>query len=1172
MRIDRLDLIAYGKFSGASLDLSAGDRGLHVIHGPNEAGKSTTLRALGGWLFGFAPRLKDNFVHEYSKIRVGGVLRDEDGTTHHLIRRKTNTRSLRLGDDEADADEEFLRNRLLGGIDEPMFWRTFQIDHSGLSAGGEAAMKAGGEFAKILFGSAIDLSALRAYQKSLEDEIDGLFKPTGQKPSINKAVREIEEAGRAIEAASIRGADWQEKVDERDRLKALHRETDGTWRSVKLERDRMERVRLTRPELARLLVVRSDLAGLVDAPKLAHDFAERRSIVALAGIESAATLSIQTKERDRHASEADALPPPSPILADSQPIRELLDDLIRRESAAKSREALTRERADERATAERLNAQLTAGAAPSLLHSSTTPATWRPRIQSLTDDGLVSIRDADESRRQVEAAKKELADLAQILAGPQPPDPSGLARALNRARLLGDVQETRTQAARELAKVERQAATLLAKLGNPAPDALSAAVLPIPSIEVLHEQRDELRKAERALGVAQDESRTMETDLKKLNRAIERREASADVPEVRDLVSSRNMRDESWQILKAEHRSGGAFRDDLAESFEAALARSDDLADRLRLAADFVAARDRDEEAKRELTECERESRVRLEDAIKAHDAAARAWTAHWTLSGVVPRSPSEMIAWATDHSKLSESAFEIATRRERLAEIDAACDREISSLNIELGPLGERCLLGETLKSAIERSEAAILKAQAAVQARSFAESNRIQKAKDLHKAQERASQAAIVFQAWREAWTQAVEPLGLNVDATREQAFATIDAIVEIERSTRRVEALDQEISELDRNDQRFLATLKRLASEHTPHRQDAPPDLAASALKSALEAASRIEANRTALHASREKADAAIRQAEANAEQSRLALEALAREAGADTPDQLPEIERRAAEKLAVEKEQREIESRLHTIAPGISFEALMEEVERCDGQDIDTAIRELDEEFGRLDTERAELTNGVAAIGESIRSTEDYARQAKAVAASTHREHLMGALETNVDRYVHLKLSLAVLNGAIEEFRASNEGPVLNRAGEHFSRLTLGEFAGLRTDLDDRNDLVVLGVRSGSASRLGVREMSDGTVDALYLAIKLASLEHHLRTRPPLPLILDDLLIQFDDDRAVAALECLAELSRRTQVLFFTHHDHLVDLARERLPADVVHVHRLMRSTTSVNGLL
>ena len=398
----------------------------------------------------------------------------------------------------------------------------------------------------------------------------------------------------------------------------------------------------------------------------------------------------------------------------------------------------------------------------------------------------------------------------------------------------------------------------------------------------------------------------------------------------------------------------------------------------------------------------------------------------------------------------------------------------------------------------------------------------------------------------------------------------MATVDAIADLTKATGRAGELAVEIDVAEQDSRRFLAILAHLAREHAPHREDAPPELAASALKSALEAANEIEARRKALDQSRAKAEAAIRRAEAEAERSRLALHALVQEAGADSPNELPEIERRAAEKVERIREQAEIEVRLRAIATGRTAEDLEAEAVELDGQDLDSAILGLDDDYERLDGARGELTRNVAAIGQAIRSTEESAREARAGLAAAERESLMGALDTDVDRYVHLKLSLAVLQGAIEEFRAANEGPVLARAGEHFARLTQDSFAGLRTDLDDRNELVVLGVRPDGTSRVGVAGMSVGTVDALYLAIKLASLEHHLRTRPPLPLILDDLLIQFDDDRAGAALECLAELSRRTQILFFTHHDHLVDLARQRLSPDVLFVHHLARTAIGSNG--
>jgi len=61
---------------------------------------------------------------------------------------------------------------------------------------------------------------------------------------------------------------------------------------------------------------------------------------------------------------------------------------------------------------------------------------------------------------------------------------------------------------------------------------------------------------------------------------------------------------------------------------------------------------------------------------------------------------------------------------------------------------------------------------------------------------------------------------------------------------------------------------------------------------------------------------------------------------------------------------------------------------------------------------------------------------------------------------------------------------------------------------------------------------------------------------------MPLVLDDVLIQLDDQRASAALGVLAEVSRTMQVLFFTHHARLVELARASVPASDLVVHELV----------
>jgi uncharacterized protein YhaN len=84
------------------------------------------------------------------------------------------------------------------------------------------------------------------------------------------------------------------------------------------------------------------------------------------------------------------------------------------------------------------------------------------------------------------------------------------------------------------------------------------------------------------------------------------------------------------------------------------------------------------------------------------------------------------------------------------------------------------------------------------------------------------------------------------------------------------------------------------------------------------------------------------------------------------------------------------------------------------------------------------------------------------------------------------------------------------------------------------------------------------MSDGTRDQLYLALRLASLEYRLEKSEPMPFIVDDILVNFDEDRTRAALQAMARLGEKNQVLLFSHHRQVADAVRE---LDLGQVHEL-----------
>jgi uncharacterized protein YhaN len=166
----------------------------------------------------------------------------------------------------------------------------------------------------------------------------------------------------------------------------------------------------------------------------------------------------------------------------------------------------------------------------------------------------------------------------------------------------------------------------------------------------------------------------------------------------------------------------------------------------------------------------------------------------------------------------------------------------------------------------------------------------------------------------------------------------------------------------------------------------------------------------------------------------------------------------------------------------------------------------------------------------------------------------------SLKKDAARYLRLALAIHLLQNQIEQFRRENQGPLLQKSGEVFGAITRGAFSGLAADFNADDVPVLVGVRPNQR-KVTVEGLSDGTRDQLYLALRLAALDRYLVEQEPMPLILDDLLITFDNERTKAILPQLRHLATRTQIFLFTHHEHLVELCRQTLGEGQFHIHRL-----------
>ncbi len=290
--------------------------------------------------------------------------------------------------------------------------------------------------------------------------------------------------------------------------------------------------------------------------------------------------------------------------------------------------------------------------------------------------------------------------------------------------------------------------------------------------------------------------------------------------------------------------------------------------------------------------------------------------------------------------------------------------------------------------------------------------------------------------------------------------------------------------------------------------------------------------------------------------------------ARRPAAPQADELPAAEAASAEFLRLRQEREACHAHLLEFAAGATVEALVAEAAAISPDSLPGELRQIGDAIADLERERGELREKIGGEKTVLAGMDTGAAAAE---AAEDAQEILARLEPGVQHYLRLRLASAVLREGIERYRKKNEGPVLGRASELFRRLTLGSFEALRIGFDGRDEQVLEGVRPDGKT-VPPTAMSEGTCDQLYLALRLASLETWLQPirshkwepavcPEPMPLIVDDILVSFDNRRAVETLKILAELSARTQVIFFAHHEHLLDLAAQCMPGEVLYVHRL-----------
>ena len=1156
MHIEQLRLNAFGPFTEQAIELQPG---LNVLYGPNEAGKSSMLRAVHALLFGVPSRTTDNFVHGYPNLRIGGVLLKADGERLKCVRRKGNKATLRDGSDDKQLAEGTL-DRFLGAIDEEFFRLVFGIDHQRLREGGEEVIQGKGRIGELLF-AAGGVSHLRDIQKQIEEEAAQLFKPRAQQPQINKTVSRLGQLRGEIRDSQASSDQWTQHEMERKRNEQLAERARKEISDAEAAKARLHRFKTAWPTLSSWKTRQAELNTLNEVVLLPEDAEKQRTDAHQQLSVAESDLRRAKQQIQTLANQIQLLQVPTDLLQEQVKVDELYKRLGSHEKDVKDRATLDARRR----------------AAKNNVRQSIDKLGWSLSIdevgeQRLPDEQKVAIRtlakrhgglaervqSADKSSLRT---KKRLQEFqSQLEESPAVGEEQKLANALADALAATETAEQLSERTEHVNRIQHDAEDALARLPlwNGSLEDLRRLKVPSEStIEEFDQLRRDITSKLEGLNQRLSESRLLEEQLLK---KLAKLEGGDVVPTEDELGDVRNVRDLGVRLAAAtlegqqvEPSELNDFVDqipdgsDLASALALSVRQADAIVDRLRREADRVAE-------KAQLlaqTETLRKRSTGTEADISSAEDEQRQyeqdWASRWQETGLCPSSPPEMRSWLRQHAELLELTSELNLESESLSNDKLRCESLQGALANELSQSdAELDLATKTFKEVVKVGQEYCTAAEQLRARRRQLESDIERTQQELTDASEELQVAEIALSDWTTAWSEAMKPLQLPADAMPEQAEAVLANLEQLFKELDEAEGYRNRIWGIDKTTEEFTQAAIDLASHVAKDLVEMPVEEIAGTLNNRVSEARRIDEQSKTLCSQLEELQEVSQQAEVSEAESLAVLEGLLRDAGCKTTEELSLATERSDQKRQLQTQLEELKSQLAPHCGGMTLEDFQTDAESEDVDRLESQITELDEQMVRL---REERENALTATEREANELKMYDGCDTAAEKALERQCLISCLEEDVQEYAVTCAASGLLKRAIENYQQHSQGPVLSRASDCFKKLTCGAFDSLRADYDESGNDILVGVRPDGKSTLRVEGMSEGSRDQLYLALRLATLEHWLDNHEPVPYIVDDILMSFDDRRSEAALETLLELSSRTQVLFFTHHKHLVSLAEK-----------------------
>jgi uncharacterized protein YhaN len=1133
MRLRRLNLERFGHFTEKSYDFGAAREGasdFHIVFGPNEAGKTTTMEAFLRLLYGFPLRDSYAFKHQRPNLRISGVL-EMNGAEQVFTRLPS--KSGNLLNARGDAVPETALTGALCGLTEDDYRKLLCLDDETIEAGGKEIADSKGDIGRLLFGAASGMSDLSVVLGDVEARAGAFYKKGGSKSELAQLKRELEDVSTQIKDLDVSALQYR-KLRE-DLASALEQEEKARAhrKDAFARQARLSAVIKAIPLMQRLAGLEAELVPLVDYPETLDIDPEELVNLLTRRVQLGVQQQSLTDEIEAKTVARDGV--------DRRP--ELIVQLTKLEALREARGRFDTAQID---LPKRRDARDTAVAemARGLQDIGLDPARVADgfRVSDVAlgqlDASAEAVRAAEitvaQASIELQTAQTRADQTAQVEQGDGStgPDLKALLERENAERVFEEFNAA--QAALRLS--ERGLRNAMGGLTHKGQHFDVAPVVTTTPAEASGLAR-EIAQAEADLRAAREDAADVSARVDGFARQVAVYQ-SADLISDEAALALRAERETLWQahLSAMESESAGAFETALRADDRSTTARQSQAKDLGELRQVKLALA----EAEAKLAASER--RI---DTIGGRLGAAQARFVS-AVNGVglteeiTPEAFADWVVAATRCAELARADTDERASQASFIAAGAALEARLAEMLEEDGA-GLEALL-KRARSGAEAQAAAAFAMQAARKARDEAVRELALRKAALERGQ---AQVSAVLQDWAAAVEQ---HLGAQVDA--ERLRGAMSGLRGLSGVQERLRAVERQIAGMEADQATFVKALTEIFGA------------APVSVQAAMESLERDGAAARAAQETWVRLSGEIEQAEHGRAAATANLADLEARVALLSGGFAPEIPVESLEELraAVSVAQRAIGLRAQAAQIGLEIctllgaASLVEAREELENHSLDQAR-----------AEHAEIEHDLAAIEIELTSAIE-ARTARAAALSgvtgvgdiailvARKRAIEAQMQAGIMGYLEDRLGHMLADRAIRSYRDMHRSGMMQAAELAFRDLTSGAYTGLTTQPEGTAETLVA-IQGSDGAAKQAHAMSKGTRFQLYLALRAAAYSQMAENGAVLPFFCDDVFETFDDTRTRAACHLMHRIGLRGQAIYLTHHQHVVDIARDVCGADV-----------------